>query len=102
MDISNAQFLHGAQTLQGPHRMAGARSEASTGENTAGVRHSRAIQDDVRFSSDLMKINSADQSETSSSGVRFELVNRIKAEIANGTYETPDKMDIALSRMLAR
>ena len=32
--------------------------------------------------------------------VRRELVNRIKAEIAAGTYETPEKLDIAIARML--
>lgn len=32
--------------------------------------------------------------------VRQDLVNRIRSEIAAGTYETPDKLDVALDRML--
>jgi len=32
--------------------------------------------------------------------VRTERVANIKAEIANGVYETPEKLDAALSRML--
>lgn len=32
--------------------------------------------------------------------VREELVREIKAEIAMGTYETPEKLDIAIQRML--
>lgn len=32
--------------------------------------------------------------------VRRELVNRIKAQIAEGSYETPEKIDIAIQRLL--
>lgn len=32
--------------------------------------------------------------------VRRELVNRIKAQIAEGSYEIPDKIDIAIQRLL--
>jgi hypothetical protein len=35
-------------------------------------------------------------------GVRMDLVNRIKAQIAAGTYETPEKLQIALDRMIGR
>jgi negative regulator of flagellin synthesis FlgM len=37
---------------------------------------------------------------TETGGVRQDLVNRIRSEIAAGTYETPDKLDAALNRML--
>lgn len=33
-------------------------------------------------------------------GIRHDLVNRIRGEIAAGTYETPDKLDAALDRLL--
>jgi negative regulator of flagellin synthesis FlgM len=33
-------------------------------------------------------------------GVRQDLVNRIRSEIAAGTYETPDKLEAALDRLL--
>jgi anti-sigma28 factor (negative regulator of flagellin synthesis) len=32
--------------------------------------------------------------------VRLGLVNQIRAQIADGTYETPDKLDTALDRLL--
>jgi negative regulator of flagellin synthesis FlgM len=32
--------------------------------------------------------------------VRTELVDRVKAEIAAGTYETPERMEIAVSRLM--
>lgn len=31
--------------------------------------------------------------------VRADLVSRIRAQIADGTYETPDKLDIAIDRL---
>jgi hypothetical protein len=32
--------------------------------------------------------------------VRTEVVNRVKAEIAAGTYETPEKIEIAIDRLM--
>jgi negative regulator of flagellin synthesis FlgM len=32
--------------------------------------------------------------------IRQDLVNQIRAQIAAGTYETPEKLDAALERML--
>ncbi|MBE6429156.1 MAG: hypothetical protein E7028_11390 [Planctomycetaceae bacterium] len=34
-------------------------------------------------------------------GIRTDLVNRVRAEIAAGTYETPEKLEIALEKLLA-
>ncbi len=79
-----------------------AAKEDTAAENSSATMQTRRIQDDIRFSEESLTLSPLDQGSPSSAGVRFELVNRIKAEIAAGTYETPDKMDIALSRMLAR
>ena len=35
-------------------------------------------------------------------GIRFELVQRIRREIAAGTYETPEKLAIAIDTMMKR
>lgn len=34
--------------------------------------------------------------------IRFDRVNAIRAAIADGSYETPDKLDAALDRLLER
>ena len=34
--------------------------------------------------------------------IRHDLVARVRREIAAGTYDTPEKLDAALARMLAR
>lgn len=97
MDISNTTFIHGAQGLQGMHRNVAARDSMS------GVSQRGVIQDEVSFSADAVRMSdSIPSGESSSSGVRFELVNRIRAEIAAGTYDTGDKLDIALDRMIER
>ncbi|MCC5828399.1 MAG: hypothetical protein JJU36_03030 [Phycisphaeraceae bacterium] len=33
--------------------------------------------------------------------IRFDLVGRVRAEIAEGRYETPEKLDAAIDRLLA-
>jgi anti-sigma28 factor (negative regulator of flagellin synthesis) len=42
------------------------------------------------------------QDPTSEPSIRTDLVERIRREIADGTYETPEKWDIALDRLLDR
>ena len=37
---------------------------------------------------------------TETGGIRQDVVSRIRAEIAAGTYETPGKLDVALDRLL--
>jgi anti-sigma28 factor (negative regulator of flagellin synthesis) len=34
--------------------------------------------------------------------IRWELVNRVRQEIADGTYETPERWDVALDRLMDR
>jgi len=34
--------------------------------------------------------------------IRFDKVNAIRAAIADGSYETPEKLDLALERLLDR
>jgi anti-sigma28 factor (negative regulator of flagellin synthesis) len=43
---------------------------------------------------------SADAPRPSDSDIRWELVERIRREIADGTYDTPEKLEQALRRLL--
>ena len=69
------------------------------------TKAANTIQDEIRLSnvnnnvSDVSAISTA-SSVANTDGVRMDLVNRIRAEIAAGTYETEAKLDIALNRML--
>jgi len=44
----------------------------------------------------------AGDTETPAEGIRHDLVARVRREIAEGTYDTSDKWDIALARLVYR
>lgn len=58
-------------------------------------------KDDIRLSQEARDVAATTANDSGSlSGVRLDLVNRIRAEIAEGTYETPEKFATALDKML--
>jgi len=89
MQIHGTSQVHGAQRIQGPHyndRVAG----SSPNQPVAGP-------------SDQLDISPAAEAavQASESGqFRADLVARVRSEIAAGTYETPEKLDAALNRLL--
>lgn len=96
MNITNSSQIQSFQNIQGLHR-------ASVGKSgTDSVRQATSQKDSVTFSEEALRLSNMDKINTDSTNIRFDLVNRIKAEIAAGTYDTPDKMDIALDRMASR
>jgi len=98
MNITNSPNIQSSQNIQGLQRaLAGALS--SGGEST---HPTTSLKDTVSFSEEALRLSEATKTGTESPKIRFELVNRIKAEIAAGTYDTPEKMDIALERMANR
>lgn len=98
MEILN---LHGSQQVTGPHFR---NAVDRTNPKTETVNKREPITDSVQFSDAAQNIGSTKASDANSSvgGIRFELVNRIRNEIAAGTYDTPERMDAALEKMLAR
>ena len=87
MQIYGPAQLHGPQPISSPH----ARS-APVGQ-TGGVS---APQDELQISDAGRLVDLANQVPD----IRQERVNAIRSQIAAGTYETPDKLDVALSRFL--
>lgn len=68
------------------------KQEAAPKQDVVDVKTTQlsAPPSDVTFSG--VKVN----------GIRTDLVNRVRAEIAAGTYDTPEKMEIALEKMLGK
>ncbi len=97
MDIYNSQFAHKAHTLSSPHFRG-----VSTQPTTETNRISSPIRDEVSFSREAQSFGEiASLSDSSSSAApRLDLINRIRSEIAAGTYDTEDKFEAALGRML--
>lgn len=96
MEIINSSHIQSMQNVQGL-------LTSSAGKGNAATSVASTSQKDlVSFSEEALRLNDVSQTNAESPRIRFDLVNRIKAEIAAGTYDTPDKMDIALERMASR
>lgn len=96
MEVANINFVHNAQGLQGPHR------SISTKEPAVVTTQQNGTLDEVKLSDEALRLNrEPEEAATQRTGIRFDLVNRVRAEIAAGSYDTADKMDAALSRMLS-
>ncbi|WP_197529141.1 flagellar biosynthesis anti-sigma factor FlgM [Aeoliella mucimassa] len=87
MQINGAHQVHGTQALNGPHF------------------NQRPQQAEARTSSqpvDQLDISPAAQAaseSTGTDGIRNDVVARLRAEIASGTYETPEKLEAAVDRL---
>jgi flagellar biosynthesis anti-sigma factor FlgM len=88
MHIHGTTHIHGPHGINAPHapfRSQGA-DKTATGSSVDRVDISPAAQ--------------AAASAAESSEIRQNLVDRIRAQIAQGTYETSQKLDAAVDRLL--
>jgi negative regulator of flagellin synthesis FlgM len=93
MNIYGTQFVHGTHALSGPH---GTKSQTSATQQVS----SSSAKDEVTLSNAAQQVNQTSENRESNGEIRFELVNRIRSEILAGTYETPEKLDTALEKLL--
>lgn len=87
MQIQGAVYVHGPQSLQGPHRTAAS--------NAAAAPSSQPV-DQLDLSREAQQLSQT----RDTTAVRQDLVNRVKQEIATGVYDTDEKFEIALDRLL--
>ena len=87
MQINGPSHLHGAHSVSAPH-------STRLAKPTQQVESSQ-ITDELQISEAARMAEQAQSSE-----VRTELVENIRAQIAQGTYETPEKLDVAVARLL--
>lgn len=87
MQISGPGQIHGAHGLQGPH------SPRAKAAPQSDAPQSSATIDRLDISAEASR--AADAGE-----VRTDKVAALRAQIANGAYETPEKLDAALDRLL--
>lgn len=88
MQVYGTAHLHAAQPLNSPHRMAPAQARPSVGAGY-GV-------DEVDISPEGDLVSQVHDLPD----IRADKVAAIKAQIQAGTYETDEKLDVALSRLL--
>jgi negative regulator of flagellin synthesis FlgM len=88
MYIQGAAYVHGAQPINAPHRSYNSQP-ASAPSRSYGA-------DELDISSEADMVSRARDLPD----VRADKVASIKAQIAKGTYDTDEKLDIAMSRLL--
>lgn len=88
MHIYGPAHLHGAQPIGPPHSTRPSKPSAAPG--------STPIQDELDISDAARLVDQAKQVPE----VRQDRIDQIRAEIAAGTYETDEKLDIAVGRLL--
>lgn len=99
MQVNGPSQTHGAQSLQGPHfRKAGGPQQGAASQPSDQVSFSAEASEASRL------IEAADtraaEHVKDAEGIRTGLVSRLKSEIADGKYESGDKLDAALDRLL--
>ena len=91
MNISGVSSTHGSESVNSVQGVEAIDVTSKTqSEGLAEVR------DNVSLSVDAV------QAAETVSDVRLDRVNSIRAAIADGSYETPEKLDVAIDRLLDR
>jgi negative regulator of flagellin synthesis FlgM len=88
MQIHGPSQIHGAQPIHGPHPARSAEPAASPA--SAGMGDRLDISEAGQLADRLAEIPD----------MRGDRVQDIRAALADGTYETDEKLDIALERLL--
>ena len=88
MYIYGTSQIHAAQPLNPPHRLT--QSQAASGGYSSGGVDQLDISPEADFVAQARDLPE----------IREDRVAAIKAQIQAGTYETADKLDMALSRLL--
>lgn len=88
MHIHGPSHIHGPHSINAPHA-------PFRGQSAGQASPDRAV-DRV----DISPAAEAAVQAAESGEMRHDLVNSVRAQIAAGTYETPDKLDAAVQRLL--
>jgi negative regulator of flagellin synthesis FlgM len=89
MHISGTTHVHGPHGINAPHAL-------RRPSETPPTQPAQPPVDRVEIS----PAAEAALQAAESGAIRQDVVDRVRAEIAAGTYETPDKLDAALDRLL--
>ena len=91
MNIWGITSTHGSQSVNGVKGV-----EASKATDTVANQGIGEAKDTVALSADAV------QAAGATSDIRLDKINSIRSAIADGSYETPEKLDAALDRLLDR
>lgn len=103
MDINSVNNVNNVNRVGGVRH-----TQAVKPSETAKVEHAQPqeaqISDNLEISTTAQQLSAARAASApaESGEIRYDLVNRLREEIANGTYDTPARFDIAMERLLSR
>ncbi|GIW95250.1 MAG: hypothetical protein KatS3mg110_3291 [Pirellulaceae bacterium] len=89
MHVYGPMHIHSAQPINPPHR-------SPAGSSAQPVALSGV--DELDISAEAQQLSQS----RDAAGIRADRVAAIRAQIEAGTYETPEKLEIAVSRLLDR
>ncbi|MBR4834759.1 MAG: flagellar biosynthesis anti-sigma factor FlgM [Thermoguttaceae bacterium] len=89
----NIYGIHGAQGVAAPRR-----ADMLKRETGVETKSNVAPRDEMEISAQ-QSVQGANAAAFNASEIRLDLVNRIRSEIAAGTYYSDEKFEIALARM---
>lgn len=89
MHIYGPSNVHGPHPIQGPHQARQSGSAPSVSRQATAV-------DELQLSDNALA--AADARELP--GIRQERIANIRQQIAAGTYETPEKLEVSVARLL--
>lgn len=100
MDINGIHHINSAHGINGPHFEGVKKTQAS-----AESIQNQPITDEVEISTTARRLSEttgAEMTPAESGEIRYELVNRVREQIAAGTYDTPERFDKAMEKFLSR
>lgn len=95
MEISNSFNVSGVQAFRGASR-----DVATNANSIATETNSLAPVDQLDLSPEAQALGQAIGADQPSSDIRTDKVAALRRAIAEGTYDTPEKMSLALDRLL--
>ena len=90
MQIQGPAHLHGPQPINAPHRTNTPRPAQPTGDANLSGTDQVDISQEANLASRIRDLPE----------IRHDLVARIRGEIEAGSYETDEKLDTAVTRLL--
>ena len=88
MQIHGPNRIHSPQAINAPHFTA----KTNTAQSTGAANKADSVE--------ISPAANAALQAAEGGRVRTDLVNLIRGQIAAGTYDTPEKMEIAMERLL--
>ena len=100
MDING---INNISNVNGPRSIQNVKFESAAKPASAEIQNNQ-IEEEFEISTTARHLNATAETSRAaeSAEINYDKINRIREEIANGTYDTPQRFDLAMERLLSR